>query len=166
MSDEEEATFREMFPLVIGALIGIMILLIVVAIVLDTRDNGIYVPAGETREGVLRDRLAPIGQVQFGGPEEVAVAEEEEDPVDPRSGQEVYDQVCASCHDTGAAGSPLLDATDEWEQRLDERGFDGIVQSVIDGMGAMPARGGDSDATDDELEASVKYILEEAGVSW
>ncbi len=168
MSDEEEIAFREMFPLVIGALIGITVLLIVVAMLIDSRTsaNGVYIPAGETRTSVLMERLAPIGQVQYGEPEEVAVVEEDDAPVDPRSGQEVYDQVCAACHDTGAAGSPLLDAADEWEARLEERGFDGIVQSVIDGMGAMPPRGGDQDATDEELEASVEYILEEAGVSW
>lgn len=167
MSDEEEVAFREMFPLVIGALVGITLLLIIVAQVLDfgSRDD-VYVPAGQTRTDVLVDRLAPIGQVQFGGPEEVAAADDEPD-ADPRSGGEVYQAVCAACHDSGAAGSPLLDDTDEWSDRLADRGFDGLVESVINGLGAMPARGGGGDrVSDEELEKSVEYILEENDISW
>lgn len=167
MSDEEEVAFREMFPLVIGALIGITLLLIIVAQFLDFGGDDVYVPSGKTRTEVLMERLAPIGEVQFGGPEEVASADEDEADADPRSGSDVYQAVCAACHDSGSAGAPMLDAADEWSSRLDERGFDGLVDSVTNGRGAMPARGGGGDdVSDEELERSVEYILEEADLSW
>jgi cytochrome c5 len=166
MSDQEEIAFREMFPLVIGALVALTVLLVIIAMTLDSRDD-VYVPSGQTRTEVLLDRLSPIGQVQFGGPEEVAMAEEEDAPADPRSGSTVYAAICAACHDSGAAGAPRMDDAGAWEDRLAERGIDGLHQSVINGRGAMPARGGGGDGySDDELRSSVEYILEEVGVSW
>lgn len=165
MSDQDEVTFREMFPLVIGALIGIALLLLVLALFLGGSDD-IYVPSGKSRTEVLMERLSPVGDVQFGGPEETAAAaSEEEEASEPRSGSAVYDAVCAACHDSGAAGSPLLDASDDWEQRLSDRGFSGLVDSVMNGRGAMPARGG-GDASDEELENAVEYILEQNDLSW
>lgn len=167
MADQDEIAFREMFPLVIGALIALTVLLVIVALVIDARTReDIYVPSGQTRTETLQERLAPVGQVQFGGPEEVAVAESEE-PAEPRAGSAVYDAICAACHDTGAADAPMLDAADAWRSRLDERGYDGILESVIGGRGAMPPRGGGGDSvSDEELERAVEYILDEAGVSW
>lgn len=162
--DSEEIAFREMFPLVIGALVLLTLVFIIIGVLLGDSED-VYVPSGMTRAEVLAERVEPIGRVQMGGPEVVAVADEPDDPAEPRSGDAVYGAACAACHDTGAAGSPLLDDAGEWQARLDERGFDGLLQSVIDGMGAMPPRGG-SDASDDELHLSVEYILEEAGVSW
>jgi len=165
--DQEEFAFREMFPMVIGALIALTILLIVVALVLD-RDDDVYVPSGQTRTEVLMERLAPIGEVQFGGPEQVAAAEEESaaEPAEPREASAVYQAVCAACHQSGAAGAPMLDATGEWQSRLDARGLQGLYDSVINGRGAMPARGGGGDGiSDEEIERAVGYILDEAGVS-
>jgi len=166
MSDQDEVTFREMFPLVIGVLMGVALLLLVVSLFLGGSDD-VYIPAGKTRTEALMERLSPVGEVQFGAAEETAVAaaEEEEEASGPRSGSAVYNAVCAACHDSGAAGAPMLDAADDWQQRLSERGFSGLVDSVMNGRGAMPAGGG-GDASEEELEAAVEFILEENDISW
>lgn len=164
MSEQDDVTFREMFPLVIGALIGIAVLLVVLSMLLGGSDD-IYVPSGKTKTEVLMERLAPEGEVQFGGPEETVAEEDEGESDEPRSGSAVYDAVCAACHDSGSAGAPEIDATDDWDGRLSDQGFSGLVDSVMDGKGAMPARGG-GDASDEELENAVEYILEENDLSW
>jgi cytochrome c5 len=162
MADADETAFRQMFPLVIGALAGLAVIFIVVAMVID-RGVDVYVPAGMTRAEAIAERIRPVGSVQFGGPETVAVAEEEE-PDEPRTGDAVYGMACAACHDTGAAGSPLTQDTGIWEARLGERGYDGIWQNAWDGIGAMPARGG-ANITEEELHNAVQYMLEQAGIS-
>ncbi|MCH8551637.1 MAG: c-type cytochrome [Natronospirillum sp.] len=78
-----------------------------------------------------------------------------------RSGQEVYDQSCAACHNSGAAGAPRMGAS-EWQTRYDEKGFDMLVANSISGIGAMPPRGGCADCSDEEIEASVQYIIDES----
>lgn len=79
-----------------------------------------------------------------------------------RSGQEIYDGYCSSCHKTGAAGAPKLDASDEWQSRLDDKGRDKLYENSINGFNAMPAKGTCSDCSDTEMQAAVDYMLDEA----
>ncbi|AGA31893.1 cytochrome c, class I [Thioalkalivibrio nitratireducens DSM 14787] len=104
------------------------------------------------------ERIAPVGRV------EVAAVDEDEAPAEARPASEVYQSVCAACHDTGAAGAPLKTDRDEWQARLDEKGRDTLVTHAIDGFLAMPARGGDPNLSDEEVTASVDYMLSEAGL--
>ncbi|MFP4263275.1 MAG: c-type cytochrome, partial [Halomonas sp.] len=67
---------------------------------------------------------------------------------------------CAACHDSGAAGAPVLGDADAWAERI-EQGTDTLYESAINGKGAMPAKGGSS-ASDDEVKAAVDYMVEES----
>lgn len=55
---------------------------------------------------------------------------------------------------------PALGDTEAWSARL-EQGTEDLYQSVFDGKGAMPARGGSS-ASDEEIQAVVDYMVAEA----
>jgi len=103
-------------------------------------------------------RIAPVGRV------EVAAVDLEVAPDEPQAPAEVYQSVCAACHTTGAAGAPRLDDTQEWTQRLDEKGLDTLVSHSINGFQGMPARGGDPTLSDEEVTGAVEYILAEAGL--
>jgi cytochrome c5 len=69
----------------------------------------------------------------------------------------IYDNVCAACHNTGAAGAPMLVASD-WTARLPQ-GEDTLVAHAINGIGTMPAKGGRMDLSDEQVRASVEYML-------
>jgi cytochrome c5 len=71
----------------------------------------------------------------------------------------IYQQVCHVCHATGAGGAPLMTAQD-WGGRLDKSQSE-LIQSVIDGLGAMPPRAGRPDLTDEQIEVTVAYMLEQ-----
>jgi len=45
-----------------------------------------------------------------------------------------------------------------WEDRLGQ-GRDTLVQHAINGIGTMPAKGGRSDLSDEQVAASVDYML-------
>lgn len=75
------------------------------------------------------------------------------------SPEAVYEQRCAMCHNTGMANAPMLDDSDEWASRLEEKGFDTIVQNSIDGINAMPPRGMCNDCTDEQMEELVEYMM-------
>ncbi len=78
-----------------------------------------------------------------------------------RSGEEVYTAVCAACHGTGAAGAPKIDDKAAWAPRVDT-GFDALMNTAINGKGAMPARGGQN-VPDAELKAAIAYMTTKAG---
>ena len=94
---------------------------------------------------------------------EVAEAWADEEPYEGRPPAEIYQSVCQACHLIGVADAPKLDDPDAWRRVLDARGLDGIISSVIQGRGAMPARAGRPGLTDAEIRQTVLWILDEAG---
>lgn len=110
---------------------------------------------------MLIQRISPTAQVCVAGqdcsPEAMASSNV---VVAARSGQQVYDQSCAACHNSGAAGSPRIGAAGPWQERYDTKGFETLVTNSINGIGAMPPKGGCMDCSDDEIAASVRYILD------
>ncbi len=111
-------------------------------------------------ESAILERIAPVGSVRSG---EVDDEPEEREML---SASEVNSQTCAACHDTGAAGAPITGDNDDWAPRA-EQGFETLVDHAINGFGggAMPPRGGNPDLTDEEVEETVRFMLEESGIS-
>jgi len=73
-------------------------------------------------------------------------------------GQQTYEQACASCHDSGEQGAPVTGKREQWEGRSD------LWQAVLfehakSGYLDMPGRGGQSDLTDEAVEAAAEYML-------
>ena len=77
----------------------------------------------------------------------------------PRSGKLIYQESCASCHDSGRMNSPSVHDLDAWTDRL-ARGKHSLYASVTAGKGAVkrPAHG--RALPDDELVAATDYLTE------
>ena len=73
------------------------------------------------------------------------------------AGEALYKQACAVCHVAGVAGAPKFGDKAGWAPRL-AKGVDALAKSSINGLGAMPPRGGSS-ASDAEIHAAVEYML-------
>lgn len=76
-------------------------------------------------------------------------------------GAQIYAAACAMCHTAGVAGAPKTGDKAAWAPRI-ATGADAMVNSVIHGKGAMPARGGNPKLTDDEIKATVEYLVAQA----
>ena len=74
------------------------------------------------------------------------------------SPKEMYDKACMACHASGAAGAPKLGDAAAWADRL-AKGLDALTASAVNGIGAMPPRGG-SQFSDEQIGAIVEYILD------
>ena len=85
------------------------------------------------------------------------------------TGDAVYGQVCKTCHETGLAGAPKIGDKGAWSARL-AQGQATVVGRAIAGFqgkaGAMPAKGGNADLTDVEVERAVVYMARQAGATW
>lgn len=82
-----------------------------------------------------------------------------------RTGEQIYKNVCASCHGAGALGAPKTGDAAAWGARIG-KGLDGLTASAIKGIGQMPARGGAADLTDEEVKRAVAYLGNQAGASF
>ena len=76
-----------------------------------------------------------------------------------KSGKEIYDTVCMACHMIGILNAPKYGDKESWAIRL-AKGEATLVSNAINGFNnIMPARGGNSDLSDEEVKRSVQYML-------
>lgn len=75
-------------------------------------------------------------------------------------GEKIYKSVCFACHAAGVAGAPKFGDKDAWAPFI-KTGEDAMLKNAINGVGAMPPRGG-SQATDDEIKAAIEYMVNAA----
>lgn len=81
-----------------------------------------------------------------------------------RSGQRIVHTQCDKCHHEGIAGAPMIGDRAAWVQRLN-RGLDEVVRSAFNGHGPMPARGGMSDITVNEMRNAIIYMFNPASAN-
>jgi len=73
-------------------------------------------------------------------------------------GKKVYDATCMVCHGTGVAGAPKYGDKAAWAPRV-ATGQDALLKNSINGIRAMPPRGGNGALSDAQLRAAVDYML-------
>jgi cytochrome c5 len=82
-----------------------------------------------------------------------------------KSGEEVYKAVCAMCHATGLMSAPKFGDKEQWGPRV-AQGYDTLVSHAVNGIRAMPAKGGNPSLSDAEVAAAVKYMANNGGASF
>ena len=69
--------------------------------------------------------------------------------------------------DAPGADAPGAEASAEhrllWSEEIEEEGFPTLVKIAIEGQNGMPPRGTCFDCSDEEIEATVLYMLKESG---
>jgi cytochrome c5 len=73
-------------------------------------------------------------------------------------GKKTYDGACGVCHNAGVAGAPKLGDATAWAPRI-ATGKDALYATSLNGKGAMPAKGGRADISDDNVKAAVDYMV-------
>jgi cytochrome c5 len=80
--------------------------------------------------------------------------------VDLAHGKQLFNTVCAACHQTGVAGAPKLGDKAAWAPRI-AQGFDTLVEHALKGYKAMPPKGGAVNLPDQEIISAVGYVVSE-----
>jgi cytochrome c5 len=84
---------------------------------------------------------------------------EEYMPADPKLAEK-YKRSCFMCHSNTDAGAPLTKDKIAWQERIDQRGLDGLLKSTLEGYNAMPAKGQCIDCTEAELNELIKFMAD------
>lgn len=107
----------------------------------------------ESEAGVLR-RIKPVGEVTLA---------EAGAPKGNMTGEQVYQSVCKTCHETGLAGAPKFGDKAAWTARL-KQGIDTLYTHALKGTDkGMPPKGGNADLSDVEVERAVVFMANRAG---
>ena len=103
----------------------------------------------------IRDRIAPLGQVNITHQETASSNTTASTPV--KSGEEIYKSKCVVCHRVGLAGAPKLGDKAAWAPRL-AKGDDNLLSNVTNGFNAMPPMGTCMDCSAADLKAAIDYM--------
>ena len=160
--------FLKRFSMVLGFLTLLTLGLIVASVFLHRTLPQEVDPAAAKR---TENRIAPEGAVYAGSTGAAAQAAAAAAATAQAASQVayggtldgavVYQNLCAGCHGSGAGGAPTL-VQGEWGERI-ARGTETLYRHSIEGFtgndGVMPAKGGNPALTDEQVQATVDWML-------
>jgi len=74
------------------------------------------------------------------------------------AGQAEYEAKCSACHGNPAIGAPVVGDKEAWAEVM-EKGIEAVYANSINGINAMPPKGGHMDTPDDEIKMIVDYMI-------
>ena len=154
MTEEHSSPIKTPRQLVIVVVLAFLVPIALAAFVsqlVTSGEHGMH----ENADAVLA-RIQPVGTV---------VLAEDTGPKGMMTGEQVYNATCKTCHETGLAGAPKIGDKGAWGKII-AQGDATTFGHAINGLRAMPARGGNSDLTDDEVKRAVAFMAGKAGATW
>jgi len=108
----------------------------------------------------IKSRLAPAGSVCMAGDECAgAPAAADEAAGGQRDPADIYSSTCTTCHAAGVAGAPIVGNAEQWAAVLEQREIEAVYANAINGIGGMPAMGLCMTCSEDEIKATVDYMI-------
>jgi cytochrome c5 len=162
VEEQTDKTFMKNISIVLALLIAFTITIAFLA-----RDIGFKDEEGNnpSRQTTAEERVKPVSDVYTGEAGAAAIQEAASATTTKQAvafdgsidAEMIYTSVCATCHATAVAGAPKP-GSPEMALRA-EKGLKALMQNALNGLNAMPARGGRADLSDDQVQVAVEYML-------
>lgn len=157
MADHHEMTPTTvkdfLFALLGGLATPLLAIILIVGLVVSIQAKQIDENTADSSAKAVTERIQSVG---------TSVAIDPNAPHVDRTGEQVYNEVCSSCHGSGALGSPKYKDAGAWGKR-NGQGYDILLTHALKGFNKMPARGGEPDLTDLEVARAMVYMTNAAG---
>ena len=163
MEEQTDSTFIKNISIVIAVLV-----VFTISIAFLARDVGFKEEAGDGPGSVelTEERIKPVASAYTGedGAAAIRQAATQVAPVQSAAfdgsldGEMIYTNVCSVCHGTGAAGAPIPGTAAMTDRAA--KGIDALMLTALNGLNAMPARGGRADLTDEQVQAVVEFMTQ------
>jgi cytochrome c5 len=157
----EDKKILNSLAVTIGVLVVIAIIISVVAtnLVEDKVDTA-------KEEMKILERIKPLGELATTLEEAQKASPIVEEPVvavakEPATPEQIYNTACMACHASGVAGAPVMGDVASWGPRIGQ-GKDVLIEHAIKGFKGMPARGGSSQLSDEDVIAAVEFMIEKS----
>ena len=158
MSEEHSSPIKTPKQLVIVVLLAFLVPVILIVMLSQLVTTGFDASKNNPAlsDAAIAQRLKPVGEVEVIDPSAPKVE---------KSGKEVVAAICGACHISGALGAPKIGARAAWD-KLIAGGLPRLTQAAIKGVRQMPARGGNPDLSDIEIERAIVYMANQSGGKW
>jgi len=169
---KQDTHFFNVFSVVIGLLVLITVCLFALARIVagETQDRQVMTYSAYSKH--VEERIEPPSREAVAGHDNSALAIKVEGAAQagsaaplalPKSGGDVYNQVCSTCHGPGIAGAPKAGDKGAWGPRV-AQGKPTLYEHALKGFqgssGVMPAKGGRTDLPDDLVRQAVDYMVQ------
>jgi cytochrome c5 len=144
-------TPKQLVSVIVASFVVPIIVIILLVNYVDFGDKAGAGSTGMSPEAVAK-RLQPVGSVEI---------RDVSSPAAARTGEQVYQTQCSACHATGAANAPKFGDAAAWGPRV-KTGFESLLNSAMNGKGAMVKQGG-GDFSDYEIARAVVYMANQGG---
>jgi cytochrome c5 len=145
----------------IAAVAGFFLVIVIgIILLVSYATSGKLTGAGTESQSpeAVAQRLQPVAEAGY-------TLKDANAPKTLQTGEAVYTSTCAACHGTGAAGAPKFGDAAAWGPRI-KQGYDTLVQHALQGIRAMPAKGGNPDLDNIEVARAVAYMANKGGASF
>jgi len=156
--DEEHAsgikTPKQLITVVAAAII-VPVIVIILLTQFVTLANKQAEGTDALSSGAVARRIAPVASEVVFNAAAVVV---------PKTGQQVFEAQCTTCHTAGLIGAPKFGDAAAWAPRI-ATGYDALLKSALHGKNSMPAQGG-GDYSDYEVARAVVYMANKGGAKF
>jgi len=150
-------TPKQLIAVVAGFFIVIVLGIILLVIFATNAPLGGAGSTGQSAEAITA-RIRPVADDGF-------VLKDANAPKVLQAGDVVYNSTCLACHGSGAAGAPKTADAGAWKARI-AQGYDTLLQHAIQGIRAMPPKGGNPDLDDVEVARAVVFMTNQSGAKF
>lgn len=158
MSDEHTSFIKTPKQLAIVVILAFAVPIGLI-VLLSQLVTGLVPPGSSDADNQVLSRIQPVGQLVFVD----ATASGN------KTGEQVFQAVCKTCHESGLAGAPKVGDKAAWAAPI-KQGYDVLVQHAINGLQqqgkVMPPKGGNPDLSDTEVARAVVYMANAAGAGF
>ena len=154
MSDQHESPIKNWQQLVVVVVAAFVIPITLIVLFSQLASSG-KKGGGDDDSGII-ERIKPIGDIKL------AIAE---GPKGALTGDQVYGQVCKTCHETGLAGAHKIGDKAAWAKVV-AQGPKLTYEHAIKGIRGMPAKGGNPNLEDVEIQRAVVFMINKTGAKW
>jgi cytochrome c5 len=182
-TEEHSAPIKTPGELIVIVLAAFLIPVIGLLMIVEFVTGGQKLSPRASTASAIEDRIKPLGQLldatgasaapiaapvaPVAPPTAVAAAAPAAEapvaaaPSSAADGAAVYQQSCAMCHATGAAGAPKTGDKAAWAPRI-QTGKASLYQSALKGKNAMLPKGGNPSLSDAAVKSAVDYLVAQA----
>lgn len=158
--DEHESSIKTPKQLIVAVVAGFIvpIMIIVLLVKFVSSNNTVGEGSNSQTPEAIAARISPVANEGF-------TFVDANGPKVLQTGEAVYKAACAACHGTGAAGAPKFGDAGDWGARI-AQGYDTVVKHAVEGLRAMPAKGGNPDLDDIEVARAVVHMANAGGAKF
>ena len=158
--DSHSSFIKTPQQLVVVVLLSFLVPVLGIVLLVQLVTSGPHADPNALAPDSVAARIQPVGHVEFGAGGAAGGA-----AAGGRSGEEIVQAVCATCHQAGVAGAPKIGDEAAWAPRI-KQGLKALLHSAMAGKNAMPAKGGNPSLTDDEVARAVVYLANQGGAKF